>query len=260
MTSRWRYWGLVPITILIGAAVGFDGPFSIPPKWSQSGPGHCCLAAPTPTELRPATSASQIVSISVPLPGFGNTITPVAAPAPLQFQVATSQSARDSVFWSEAASAFGSGPSPRTYMAAFVPAKFTNAAISFGLSSSSMMRGALYLSNASCASAARAFASAVSFRNCSPWVVSVAIFSADAVRSASQYRSFTPVIRTMTIVDTTPTTKLAMKNKFAISAILFASGNDGHIRMPFWFPAGAILIVILAGIAGIFPPVRRCVV
>ena len=110
-----------------------------------------------------------------------------------------------------------------------------------------------------CPGRARCVANAASLRNSSPWVVRAAIFSADALRSASQYASLTPVIHTMVTVATTPTTRLPIKKKLAMSAMWFATGNDGHIRLPLWFPVGAILIVIPAGIVGIFPPVKRSV-
>jgi hypothetical protein len=118
-------------------------------------------------------------------------------------------------------------------------------------------RGFLNFSNASWASRARAFASAVSFRNWSAWTTKEATRSADSVRSFSQYASLTPAIQTIRTVETTPTTKLPIKNQLATSAIWLAVGNDGHIRLPLWFPIGAIVIVVLAGFGGLFVLLRR---
>ena len=129
------------------------------------------------TELSAATSASQTASISAGLFGFGITITPVEEPTPDQFQASTSQLASFNTFSKESAKPFGSGPGPRTYIAALVPGNFDNAETRFGLSKAEIPLGSLNLARAACASsalalasAARAFASAVSFRNWSPWV------------------------------------------------------------------------------------------
>jgi hypothetical protein len=71
--------------------------------------------------------------------------------------------------------------------------------------------------------------------------------SAESVLSLSQYASFTPAIQTMRMVETTPTTKLPIKNIFAQSAVLLAA-NEGHIRLSLSFPVGAIVIVVTVGL------------
>ena len=87
-----NYCGLVPITILIGAAVGAGGfgPLSnLLPNLSQS-PGHCCLPASKCTETNAATSASQAAITLVGELSLQTTGIPTAAPTPDQFQVSTS--------------------------------------------------------------------------------------------------------------------------------------------------------------------------
>ena len=157
------YWGLVPITILMGAAVGAGGfgPLSIPPKWSQS-PGHCCFTASRLTEMKAATSASQAAPICPSVPSLNKTTIPVAAPTPDQFQDSASHFAflRRSAMTPEIA--LGSGPSPKMYMAAFVPANPDSNLINLGISLDGIDLGAFSFSRANRASRARAFASAIS--------------------------------------------------------------------------------------------------
>ena len=160
------------------------------------------------------------------------------------------------------------GPSSAAWEMAVVryrcPANAAVAAVTKCWRSGRSVRGVFSLSSANLASAVRACASAVCFRSSSPWVVNAAIFSADTLRSESQFASLMLDIQTMAIVDATPTARLPISKMLAMSPILFAVSNesdsDGHIRMPFWFPLGAIIFVIIAGIIGIFPPVRRRVV
>jgi hypothetical protein len=116
----------------------------------------------------------------------------------------------------------------------------------------SIRLGELSSAKSSSDSLVRAFASAVSFRSWSPWVVREAIRSSDSWRARSQYPSLTLAIHTISMVATTPTTKLPIKNMFAQSATLFATDNDGHIRLPLWFPVGAIVVVVLAGFGDLF--------
>ena len=164
------YCGLLPITILIGASVGAGsiGPLSIPPKWFQS-PGQGSFFASMCAERRAATTASQVAPTCSSVPDLKRTTTPIAAPAPDQFQISGSQCAWLSTSRIDAARLFGSGPSPKTYMAAFVPENGNKATTSSSLAASAISRGDLNLSSASCAStafcaasAARAFASAIS--------------------------------------------------------------------------------------------------
>lgn len=240
MTSKWRsavYWGLLPIMILIGAAVGegWLGPPSIPPKWSQSAPGQDSTLASMCIESSPAIRVLHGFWISEPLPGLKVMNMPGAAPAPVQVQDSTDQCACVSNAFMASPRLVGSSPSPKIYTAAFVPENPESSLTSRGTSDAGIDLGALNRSKANWASAACARACAVSFSK-------DAIFSADPLRSASQYASFTPVIHTMVTVETTPTTKLPIKNRFAISAIRLAVANDGHIRLPLWFPLGAIII------------------
>jgi hypothetical protein len=118
--------------------------------------------------------------------------------------------------------------------------------------------GVLSFSSANWASTARATACAASLRNSSPCIVRVAIFSVEVWRSASQYLSLTPLIHTIRTVDTTPTTRLPIKQIFAQSAIWFAVDNDGHIRLPLWFPIEAIIAFIIVGIIRVSPILGRC--
>jgi hypothetical protein len=254
-----RYCGLVPITILIGAAVGEGGfcPLSIPLKLSQL-PGHGPLAASICTELRAAERAAQITSTLVPLSDLKRMRTPVAAPAPDQFQDGASQCDCARTFLIETARPFGSGPSPRTYMAALVPANIDKAAIRLSLSDSDIDLGALNLSSAAWASSARAFALAIDALASSPSVesrvvsrVNSAILSREASRSLSQCSSLTSAVFTMTKVASTPPSKQASNIQLAIVATKVAVGNDisenGHIRIPDWFFIEGILLALIGG-------------
>ena len=46
------------------------------------------------------------------------------------------------------------------------------------------------------------------------------------------------------------------KKMFAQSAMWEAVSSDGHIRLPPWFPLGAIVLVIISGIVGLFAIIR----
>lgn len=159
--TSWIYWGFVPITILIGASVGAGGfgPFNIPPKWSQS-PGHSCLTASKFTELKPVIRASQAGPTCPSVPDFKRTTIPVALPAPDQFHVRGVQFALLSKAEIIPARPFGSGPSPRMYIATFVPENFDKSVTKRGISDGGIVRGVFNLASANCASAARSSAAA----------------------------------------------------------------------------------------------------
>jgi hypothetical protein len=98
-------------------------------------------------------------------------------------------------------------------------------------------RGAFNRSNSREASAALAFA----------WAASRPALASSRLR----YASLVLPIHTMSTVATTPTSKLPMRAKLAMSYMRDASSGDGHIRMPPWFPLSAIAIVLIAGVFGL---------
>lgn len=176
---RGPYGGLAPIIILMGGLNGSGGfrPFSIPPTWPQSLPGQCCIAASSPTELRSPTRVAQVGPTSAIASGFPITMMPTTAPIPLHTYEGASHFACFRMPPSTPARTFGSRASLATYMTAFVPSNFDSAATKRGISVAGIVRTDFIFSNASCASRARAFASAVSFRNFSACVERSAIRS-----------------------------------------------------------------------------------
>jgi len=280
MTPIWRFVhrGLVPITILMGAAVGAGGfgPLSIPPKWSQS-PGHACFPADICTEFKPATKASHIASISAVLPGLEKTKTPTAEPTPDQTHDNAFHFDWLRRFVIEPPKALGSGPSPSTYMAASVSGNPDNSLIKRGLSACGIDRGVLNFSRASWASAARAFASDMLFS-----VASLYRENSSAAATASAFWS-----RITTYVDTPTITAASAPNASDATTILFQESNPNPnirlfpletvalticaiaclalavlgftavARISIW--ASLALGAILAGIVGIFPALRRCI-
>jgi hypothetical protein len=92
------------------------------------------------------------------------------------------------------------------------------------------------------ASAARALASATP-------ASSPAINSREWRRSESQWASLTPPIQTISIVATTPITRLNTKAMLATSETREAVSNDGHIRISSWFLLTAIAVVVVVGSA-----------
>ena len=240
--SRSASFGLLCLSLFTATTI--PSAWSALPKANAAGVISLSLAG-SKTISTPGAAAIGIPAGGFPIAGWPGAIWTYTQPAASNVPYSDSQNAIPSSAACEIAARYR------------CPANCLIAALMTRCRSGRSVRGDLSLSSANRASAALAFASAVSLRNWSPCVVRATIRSAEFRRSFSQYASLTPAIRTMTMVDTTPTTKLPIKNKFAISAIWFATGNDGHIRLPLWFPVGAILIVILAGIAGIFPLLRR---
>jgi hypothetical protein len=173
------YWGFAPIMILIGGLNGSGGlgPLSIPPTWPQSGPGHSWRLASSPTELNALTKASQAGPTSARASGLPITMRPTTAPIPLHTYVFVSHLACFKIPFTAVPRALGSRTSLATYMTASVPPNFESSATKRGISAAGIDRTDFSFSNASCASRARAFASAVPLRNSSLCADSSAIRS-----------------------------------------------------------------------------------
>ena len=144
--------GLVPITILIGAAVSAEngGPFRMPGNFSQSVPnGSRALAIPT--ALNELTREFAAWSISKPEASFTAIAIPVTAPPPAHLQEAVFQPLASKSLRIICPIQVGSGVSPIIQMSACVPEYFDASSIKWRACASVIVRGALNCASCACA-------------------------------------------------------------------------------------------------------------